>query len=109
MKLAALEYMFMFDATNTWQHSYQFEQDLSDFFAAHGYEANVVKTVEGSGGRRILYVRRIQPLIAPIKNPPGRPASTGTMLNKFRDGKESAKERDFKKGSLVKTKGYLKK
>lgn len=106
--LALLEYMFMLEPNSTWSHAYQFEQDLSDFFAAHGFEANVVNILNAGTGRRILLIKKLEAIIPTPKGAPGRPASTGTMLNKFRQGKDSARARDFKKGELVKTKGYLK-
>jgi hypothetical protein len=61
-KLAVLEYTFLFEPEETWQHLFQFEKDLTDFFKSKGKELQVVKTIEGATtGRRIV-------LIAPLIN-----------------------------------------
>ena len=59
--LAFLEYMFMFDPTDTWQHGSQFERDLAGFFAAFGKEAEVVE-VRGSSGRRVFVIKNMEKL-----------------------------------------------
>lgn len=40
MKLAFLEYAFMFDPDSTWSNGYDFENKLAEFFKVHGYDAN---------------------------------------------------------------------
>lgn len=57
-KLAFLEYIFMFNPEESWGHLYEFENQLAKFFTAQGLEAQIVKTVEGSGSRRILLIKR---------------------------------------------------
>lgn len=52
----ALDYTFLFEPSSTYQHLYQFEQDLSKFFAEHGMEVEPVKSIEGGGARRILCI-----------------------------------------------------
>lgn len=81
---AFLEYAFIFDTTETWQHLFQFEQDLSKFFALHGCEAQILKTIEGGGSKRILYIKRIDKLLQPAvkKNMPVR--SPNEQLSKMR-------------------------
>jgi len=54
-----LDYTFLFDSNDTWQHLHQFEGDLSKFFAERGFQAEVIKTVEGQIGKRILLIKRI--------------------------------------------------
>lgn len=78
--LALLTYTFLFDPTATFQHLYEFEKSLSDFFAAHGMEAEVIKTVEGGGGNRMLLITRIQEIVPPVANPVGRPKSPGSQF-----------------------------
>lgn len=63
MKMAFLEYMFIFDTAEAWQHLYQFEDDLAKFFKERGFEATIVKTIEGqASGRRILAIKRVDVL-----------------------------------------------
>lgn len=54
-----LEYTFLFDSSETWSHLSQFESDLADFFSVHDYQAEIVKTVGGQTGRRIMILTRV--------------------------------------------------
>lgn len=78
--LALITYSFLFDPSATWAHLYEFEKSLSDFFAAHGMEAEFVKNVEGSGGNKMLLISKIQEITAPPANPVGRPKSPGSQF-----------------------------
>lgn len=56
-KMAFLEYAFLFEPTSTFTNLYEFEQTLADFFAAHGYAAEVLDSVDrAAGGRRVVYL-----------------------------------------------------
>ena len=63
-----LEYTFMFDAIDTWQRLSQFENDLADFFAAHEVEANIIETMSGQSGRRIMLLKKVDAM-PKIKSP----------------------------------------
>jgi hypothetical protein len=87
--LAFLQYMFLFEPTSTWQHLSQFEGDLADFFRANGMEAQVVKTVGGQIGQRILYIKPLTNITTPVskvesgmteKTKSGRPISLKTQI-----------------------------
>ena len=108
-QIALLEYTFMFDPVTTWQRGSQFEKDLSDFFAAHGYEANILETT-GNSNRRILYIEKIEIMPTLINSPAqvGRPPQINTLLNRMAPYTPRAAERDFKKGKFLKSKGYIK-
>lgn len=107
--LAFLEYAFMFEPTETWSNIHAFERDLADFFAAHGLEAQVLKTVDGATGRRILFVRKIELLtIAPPTATPGRPKSIKRVFNDMAQRNPKAGEKNFNKGKFLPRKGYLK-
>ena len=54
-----LKYNFLFDPAESWAHLSQFESDLADFFAANGMEADIVKSVSGQVGERVLLLKRI--------------------------------------------------
>lgn len=105
-QIALLEYTFMFDPTNTWQHGTQFEKDLGDFFAAHGFEANLVET-RGNSNRRIFYIERIQAMPKLSNKTPQGPKSPQERLNQMRGHVPTKQEQRFKQGRFLKTKGYL--
>ena len=83
--LVFLDYTFLFDPSATFFHLYEFEGRFSKFLASEGFEAEVLKSIEGSLAKRILYITK-KPLIAGIepKNTPGRPPSLKTEIDKMR-------------------------
>ncbi len=59
-KMVALTYTFIFSkSANLWNHVYQWENDLADFFAANGLEAEVISTVEGSNAGRMMIIKKL--------------------------------------------------
>jgi len=96
MKIAFLEYTFMFDPATSWSSLYQFEDQLAKFFGERSMEAQVIKSVEGQpGGRRILYIRP-KPMVTPsTPNPQGRPKTPQGILREMKEHKPKAAERDF--------------
>ena len=68
-----LEYTFLFDPNDTWDSLQDFEKSLGKFFGNEGYEARIVKTVEGQTGKRILMIENkpdeIKPLILSTRTP----------------------------------------
>lgn len=73
LSLVFLEYSFMFDPEETWNNLHAFESDLQKFFNEHGAEAMVIKAIEGSPVKRILYIKKkeeLQPL--GVKDMPGK-------------------------------------
>src|SRR6266478_780042 len=79
-KLVMLDYTFMFDPKDTYQHMYQFEQDLGSFFKEHDMEATAVKTISGGSSKNILYVCRKAALPPP---PPPSKKQPSQVLNKM--------------------------
>lgn len=67
-QIAYLEYTFIFDPSETWQSGYKFERDLSDFFGAYGFEAEVVETV-GNASRRVLQITKANAVMEFEKKP----------------------------------------
>ena len=57
-----LEYTFLFDADNTWQHLSQFESELAEFFGDKGFSADILKSISGQSGRRILLIKKVDPI-----------------------------------------------
>lgn len=68
-QIAILDYTFIFDAVDTWQNGFRFESDLADFFAAHGFEANLVNT-QGNATRRVLVITKVEESIPQLENAP---------------------------------------
>lgn len=95
--LTLITYSFLFDPTTTWSHLYEFEKSLSDFFAAHGMEAEVIKTVDGAMGTKVLAITRIQTIVAPPPNPVGRPKQPGSQFKDLSEVKLRAPALAFKK------------
>ena len=59
--MISLAYNFIFSKeANIWSNLYDFENDLNDFFAAHGLEAEIITTVDGSSGGRMMLLDKIQ-------------------------------------------------
>ena len=79
--MVILEYLFMFNPSDTWSHLYEFEKSLTEFFNSKGLEAEVVKTVEGSPGRRMLVIKKREVLSLPTTPAPkGRPKGTKAFI-----------------------------
>ncbi len=58
---AALKYTFIVRrADNPWNDVFDFENDLSDFFAAHQFQLEPLQTIEGSGGDRMILLTKIE-------------------------------------------------
>jgi hypothetical protein len=83
--LQLLDYTFMFDPEQTYQHLFQFEQDLQKFFRDKQMDMQIVKTMEGGQGRRILIITKkdLETHINTPKNPVGRPQSSGSRLKEL--------------------------
>lgn len=96
--VALIEYAFMFDTSEAWSNLYQFESTLLKYFDALGFEAEVLKTVEGATGRRILMLKKKPTVVnAPEKNPVGRPQTTGNKFKDLAERKPTKAELAFKK------------
>lgn len=115
MKYAFLQYSFIFNPDNSWSHVYQFEKDLSDFFRSKGFEAELMKQVEGSSNQKVFLVKKIESAVIPTNIQPskvfsklGRPTTIPGIFKKLRETKESAIVKHFKKGKFLPRKGYLK-
>lgn len=62
-KLAFLEYAFIFDPDSTWPNIYDFENQLAEFFKVRGYEANIIDSVRGHVGRRVMFITKIEDIL----------------------------------------------
>jgi hypothetical protein len=96
MKIVFLEYTFMFDPASSWSSLYQFEDQLAKFFGDRGFEADIIKSVEGQpAGKRILYLRPKKIIVPTAPNPVGKPKSPQGILKEMKQHNMKAPERDF--------------
>lgn len=49
--------MIIFDPAEAWSNGFQFEAQFADFFAAHGFEAQIIAPAGGTGDRVISLER----------------------------------------------------
>lgn len=95
--VALLEYAFMFDTGEAWSNLYQFESTILKYFETLGFEAEILKTVEGATGRRILMLKKKPVIVPEEKKSVGRPQTIGGKLKEMATRKLSKKALDFKK------------
>lgn len=84
---AFLEYTFMFEPSGTWPHLYEFEKDLARFFSEHGFEAEIMKTVEGQSGKRILLIQKKPEVVEKVVEKTKRLYPVKPQIDKFRNQK----------------------
>lgn len=70
----AIEYLFLFDASETWQHAHQFDRELADFFASKNLELEILNPKDA--GRKILMIKRLQGIGVPEENKESTPVRT---------------------------------
>ena len=63
-QVAFLEYSFIFDPSESWSNGFQFENQLSKFFAENGFEAQIVAT-SGGTGRRVIFLNKVEVIKTP--------------------------------------------
>lgn len=107
--MISIQYQFIFSKdANIWNNINEFEQDISDFFLSNGLECNVVSTVRGSYGPRMILISLIpdgrtlkNPKGVDLKSKPGKPSQvltkgfTNKLVNSFN------KQYPGKKGSKL--------
>jgi len=67
--LVFLEYFFMFNPEETWQHVNQFEQDFGKFLSDRGLEVDTIKGVEDKAGKRILFISKKPDIAKEVPQP----------------------------------------
>lgn len=68
MSIVFLEYFFVFDPADTWQHIDQFEADLAKYLDEHGLEGEIIHSAEDKKGKRILKITK-KPELPPVPQP----------------------------------------
>lgn len=64
--LVYLEYVVIFDPSNTWASVYDFEKDFNDFFGAYGMQVKIISTANSIPGKRVLFIEKSELLERPI-------------------------------------------
>ena len=88
MSLVFLEYSFMFNPDEAWQHVNQFEQDFAKFLDERGFEAETIKGVGEGVGKRILFISK-KPDIGPPPEP--KPMKSKKRLKALQMTREGGK------------------
>lgn len=89
-KYILLSYQFLFEPDASWTSLAAFESDLADFFGAYGLEAEVIKSVDGQMGNRILLIQKSEQLPGGITNTSVKPTPkiiVKEQVDKLRDKK----------------------
>jgi hypothetical protein len=58
--VAFLEYLFMFDTTNTFSHLYEFENLMASALKDAGMTVEIVNPVDTKSSRRIMMIKKIE-------------------------------------------------
>ena len=61
-KLAFLEYTFMFDPNDTFTSISEFERQFAVFLATKNMQAEIVNTVGGAPGKRVMLIQNMEKL-----------------------------------------------
>ena len=60
-RMVQLTYTFIFNRRdNIWNHAFEFEHDLDEYFKGKGLQAEVIKFINGSTGNTTLFIRDIK-------------------------------------------------
>jgi hypothetical protein len=94
--VAFLEYFFMFDPSQTFSHLYEFENILADALKNAGMEIEIVNPIENKFGRRIMMIKKIEPISQPAQEPETQPVKSIKQIKA-----DLTRKTDFK-GKFVK-------
>ena len=83
MKVAFLEYVFMFDPGDVWSHLSEFESFLTKALKDVDLEGELVNVVGGQSGRGVIYIKKKEMIAIPEES--GRPK---TIKGQFKDLRE---------------------
>ena len=100
--LVFLDYSFLFDAEATFNHLYEFEKMLFEFFKTRNLQGEVIKSVEGGSPKRLVYISKLQNVvdIGPAKAPVGRPITLKGQIKRLSERKLRKPAQEFKERKL---------
>ncbi len=73
---------------NIWNNIFQFQTDLAIFFKQNGLETDIVSTIEGSNGLRVIIIRKGPAEPATLQNPKGPQLSANPSMGKAQKSKQ---------------------
>lgn len=87
--IALLDYCFLFDPAETWQHLSQFEGAFGKFLKEHNMEGQVLNSINPRDGRRIIFIRSIKTpgVMDAITPAVQKPMATQDVIKKYTDPK----------------------
>lgn len=94
-QIAILKYQIMFNPTEAWSNGYQFENQLADFFAAYGFEAQIIEA-RGGTGERVIWLERIGMPIPQINT------NSKNAIPQIKQIQQKTPPKDFKQFKQVK-------
>lgn len=97
--LVMLDYSFLFEPGAPWTNLYQFEDELGKFFSARGFQGQIVETMKGQGSRRVLLIKRVDPLLKGQQTPTQKPQTMS------KSPPDALKMRDYKNPTIRNKKG----
>lgn len=66
--MAFLDYTFIFEPGDPWSNLRDFEIDLGKFLKMLNLEGQILRSVEGQPGRRIVYLRKVEDNLEKLRN-----------------------------------------
>lgn len=96
--VAFLDYTFLIDTNNAFSHLFEFEKELAEFFDKKGLEAHILKAVEGSQSKRLMFICKKMDVGTPPPAPVGRPITPKGLIKKLGERKLRAPAVKFMKG-----------
>jgi hypothetical protein len=98
-KLIFLDYTFMFDGSTPFNHLWEFEKQLAEFFDSKGLVAENIKSVEGSLAKRVMFITKKPDMGQPEEaKSVGRPVTLKGQIKRLSDRKLRAPAINFMKG-----------
>ncbi len=98
--IALISYKIMFDPSESWSNGYQFEAQFADFFAAHGFEAQII-TPAGGTGDRVIYLERVY-LPEPAKRTEQPKQDATTVIKQIQTVKPSSSFKEYQSRGVPK-------
>ena len=99
----------MFDPADTgWNRIYEYDKNYAKFLDSIGLVGEKVE-VFGDPTESFIWITKKPQIMPDIKNPVGRPKTIKGIVSSLSKHQVKAPEREFKKGSFLPRKGYLKK
>ena len=81
---ALIKITMLFDPSEVWQHTNQFDKSFADYLASIGFEAQEVQVTGGSPGEKMLLVRKKEMIDTVVSQDVGPKAALNKAMSKAR-------------------------